>query len=94
MAARLREKAYPAERVKAFASTVRKILPMHNQSSRVINPSTVDKRWDVMRESEALNESSGRMRFDTIAGKLSDVFEHVGGEFLERARHDLQYFYH
>jgi len=61
---------------------MRKILPVHNQCSRVINPCTVNKRWDVRRESEAVNESSGRMRFDTIAGKLSDVFEHVGGEFL------------
>ena len=93
-AAGLRPKTCPTEHVNAFASTMRKSVAVHNQRSRVINPCAVNTRWDVRSESKVVNESSGRMRFDTIASKLSDVFEHVGREFLERARHDLQYLYH
>jgi hypothetical protein len=69
---------------------MRKILPVHNQRRRVINPCTVNKRWDVRSESKAVDESSCWMRFDAVASKLADVGENVARELPERVRHGLQ----
>jgi len=66
---------------------MRKILPVHNQRRRVINPCTVNKRWDVRSESKAVDESSCWMRFDAVASKLADVGENVARELPERVRH-------
>ena len=70
---------------------MRESVAAHNQRCWIIYPCAVNGRRDIRSEGEVVNESSGRMRFDAIASILSDVFEYVVWEFLERVRHGLQY---
>ena len=52
---------------------MRKILPVHNERCRVIDPCAVKERWDIRSESKAMDESSGWMRFDAVASKLTNA---------------------